>query len=240
MKLYFRSLVFLAFLTGLGCPAQQWAKVALEGADASTAPVVVLPAGTTYRVGDTANNLWSPSVTVTAPTTITFFFPTAGFTFPDPDFGQVKELDVQPTAAGQMLTVNGQPYPVAPLVHTCALPTVSPNINPTIPAIPSSCSLPTNAVKLCDDTCAVTIISVASPVYTIYCVGEGSATVCDAPQMFISDPIKVGPNARAGGPPIFGSTQRGSLYAIPSPRTYTVTFVDPALVVHPLQTIPAQ
>jgi len=68
---------------------------------------VVLPAGTTYRFGNAANNLWSTATTVTEATTFSpVYFPADVFPFSDPDPGVVKELDVLETAAAQAIQVT--------------------------------------------------------------------------------------------------------------------------------------
>jgi hypothetical protein len=73
----------------------------------STTISVALPAGATYRLGDTLDNKWSSPVTVAAAATIS---PTAYFggqyTFPDPDPGVSKELQVLEIATTQSVTVT--------------------------------------------------------------------------------------------------------------------------------------
>jgi hypothetical protein len=73
----------------------------------NTSTAVVLPAGTTYRFGDYANNKWSAPITVTEPTTFSpVSLPSGVFPFTDPDLGVVKELDVLETAAAQAILVT--------------------------------------------------------------------------------------------------------------------------------------
>ena len=56
---------------------------------------VSLPAGTTYRFGDYANNRWSTPITLTTATTFNqVLWPAGVFPFSDPDPGVAKELDV--------------------------------------------------------------------------------------------------------------------------------------------------
>jgi hypothetical protein len=73
----------------------------------SNTVAVVLPAGATYRFGDTINNLWSAPITVDVPTTFSpVNFPAGVFPFADPDPGQGKELDVLETSAPQTVLVT--------------------------------------------------------------------------------------------------------------------------------------
>ena len=83
--------------------ASVWVTVAVESQSTS----VTLPAGATYRFGDTANNLWSAPVTVAVETTFSpVFFPAGVFPFADPDIGVTKELDVLETADAQLISVT--------------------------------------------------------------------------------------------------------------------------------------
>jgi hypothetical protein len=107
--------------------APVWVMVAAE----SQAVSVVLPAGTTYRFGDTTNNVWSAPITVTEPTTFSpVFYPAGAFPFSDPDPGVAKELDVVETSAAQVVTVtNTSVSPattVAQIVPGFAVPTSVP------------------------------------------------------------------------------------------------------------------
>ena len=89
--------------TALVTPAPLWVMVTQE----STSTAVVLPAGTTYRFGNAANNLWSAPITVTEPTTFSpVFFPAGVFPFSDPDSGVAKELDVLQTSTPQTVQVT--------------------------------------------------------------------------------------------------------------------------------------
>ena len=104
-----RKLPLLAFLlstpllSAQTTPAQTWYTVTAE----SSTVAVVLPAGTTYRFGDSANNRWSDPITVTAPTTFSpVFLPAGVFPFSDPDPNVVKELDVLETTAPQSISVT--------------------------------------------------------------------------------------------------------------------------------------
>lgn len=84
-------------------PAPVWATITAE----SVSIAVILPAGTIYRFGDTANNRWSAPITVTVPTTFSPVSFSAGvFPFSDPDSGVVKELDVLETSAAQPIAVT--------------------------------------------------------------------------------------------------------------------------------------
>jgi hypothetical protein len=81
--------------------APVWVTIASEG-DVK----VVLPAGATYRFGDSVHNLWSVPVTVQAQTTFTtLYYPSDNFPFADPDPGSVKELDVMEASLPQTVTV---------------------------------------------------------------------------------------------------------------------------------------
>jgi hypothetical protein len=134
-----RSLLILALilsLTVLLCgqatqpapvPAPAWIMVTAE----SSAVAVVLPAGTTYRFGDTLNNRWSAPVTLTEATTFSpVFFPANVFPFSDPDVGVPKELDVLQTATPQTITVTDTSVSpattVAQVVPGFAIPTSVP------------------------------------------------------------------------------------------------------------------
>jgi hypothetical protein len=99
-------LVFLiaAPLLSQSAPAPTWFTVAPESATTS----VTLPAGATYRFGDTAHNLWSAPITVQAATTINPVSMAGDnpFPFADPDVGTVKELDVLEIADAQLVDVT--------------------------------------------------------------------------------------------------------------------------------------
>lgn len=81
--------------------AQTWVTVAPESSTLS----VALPAGATYRLGDTIDNKWSASVTVAAATTIsqTAYFD-GQYKFPDPDPEVAKLLQVLEIATAQVVT----------------------------------------------------------------------------------------------------------------------------------------
>jgi hypothetical protein len=84
-------------------PVPLWVMVAGE----SSTVAVVLPAGTTYRFGNAADNLWSAPITVTEATTFSpVYYPADVFPFADPDPGVVKELDVLETTAPQAIQVT--------------------------------------------------------------------------------------------------------------------------------------
>jgi hypothetical protein len=98
-------------------PSQVAAWVMITAESATTA--VVLPAGTTYRFGDMANNRWSAAVTVAVPTTFSpVSFPASVFPFSDPDSGTVKELDVLQTTGPQTVAVMDlSEVPEAPVMQ---------------------------------------------------------------------------------------------------------------------------
>jgi hypothetical protein len=95
---------------------------------------VVLPAGTTYRFGDSANNRWSAPVTVTEPTTFSPVSQNSGvFPFGDPDVGTVKELDVLETATPQTVLVTDLSVSPASSVSLTIPPSVPPSSVPMKP-----------------------------------------------------------------------------------------------------------
>jgi hypothetical protein len=117
--------------TAPATPGPVWATIASE----STSISVTLPAGTTYRLGDYANNRWSDPVTVTAPTTISPMSMSGGdpFPFSDPDQGTVKELDVLETTAPQTIAVTNLATSPATTVSQIVPPTVPPTAVPVAP-----------------------------------------------------------------------------------------------------------
>jgi hypothetical protein len=106
------------FLFAMALPAfsQTWFTVvpaAQQGLNTS----VVLPKGTTWRIGDYTNNKWTAPVTTTAATTTVIDYADGGAGHPpDPDPGFDKEFDVLETSAAQTVTVNGasETVPIAP------------------------------------------------------------------------------------------------------------------------------
>ena len=126
-----RNIALLLFVPMLH--AQTWVTVAPE----STTTSVALPAGATYRLGDTINNKWSASVTVAAATTIS---PTAYFDgqykFQDPDPGTTKLLQVLEIATVQVVTSTNTSVTPA-LVTTINIPaTGTVATGPSIPVPP--------------------------------------------------------------------------------------------------------
>lgn len=84
-------------------PKSNWYTLTPESATTA----VLLPAGATYRFGDTANNKWSAPITVTQATTFSpVYFPNGVFPFADPDPGFAKEFDILETATAQSVTVT--------------------------------------------------------------------------------------------------------------------------------------
>jgi hypothetical protein len=79
----------------------------LTPAQQSLSTTVGLPAGTTYRIGDTQNNKWSAPVTTTAAVTVVDYADGQDGRPADPDPGTAKEFDIQETATPQNVTVNG-------------------------------------------------------------------------------------------------------------------------------------
>ena len=121
MSLAMKTLLILFALSTAA--SAQWQKVATEGT--STSPgTIVLPIGSTYRLGCATGN--SAPITVTKPTTLSMFFPAGSFPFSDPCPGVAKELDLQLTASPQVLTVNGNTLTVAakplpPMLYTVTM-----------------------------------------------------------------------------------------------------------------------
>jgi hypothetical protein len=113
-------------------PAPVWATITAESATVA----VVLPAGATYRFGDSINNKWSAPITVNEPTTFSpVYLPDAVFPFADPDPGVAKELDVLETYAPQTVVVTNLSASPA----TTVAQTVPPLVVPTsIPVTPGS------------------------------------------------------------------------------------------------------
>jgi len=125
----FRKLSLFAFLISAPLFAQttttpSWFTITQENVNVS----VALPAGTTYRFGNTASNCWA-QVTVPAATTIS---PVAmglvnTFPFSDPCPGIVKEFDVLETTAAQTISVTNStatPATVAMVVPSTTPATV--------------------------------------------------------------------------------------------------------------------
>jgi hypothetical protein len=114
-------------------PVPAWVMVTPE----SSTTAVVLPAGTTYRFGDTVNNRWSAPITVDQPTTLSpVCFPGTTFSFDDPDPGTVKELDVLQTAGPQAITVTN--LGVTPAVSVSQIVPGSVVIPTSVPMTPGT------------------------------------------------------------------------------------------------------
>jgi hypothetical protein len=109
-----------------------WTTIAPESSGIS----VTLPAGTTYRLGDYKNNIWSAPITVSAKTTFSpLYFPSGQFPFSDPDYGTAKELDVLQTTASQSISVtNATVSPVSTIAQ------IVPSLTPptTVPVLPGT------------------------------------------------------------------------------------------------------
>ena len=126
------TFLLTASLHGQTTPAPVWATVTPESATVA----VVLPAGTTYRFGDSINNKWSAPITVNVPTTFSpVYLPDGVFPFSDPDPGIVKELDILETSAPQNVVVTD----LAASPATAASLTVPALVAPTsIPITPGT------------------------------------------------------------------------------------------------------
>lgn len=114
--------MFTLPLRSQSTPAPVWVKITAE----STTIAVTLPTGTTYRLGDYANNKWAQATT----TVLTTFSPvsmggTNTFPFADPDQGTPKELDVLEIAATQTIQVSDltmTPVTPSPLIIPSTVP----------------------------------------------------------------------------------------------------------------------
>jgi hypothetical protein len=119
-------------LSTLATPAlaQTWFKVASEVPTIS----LTIQAGATYRMGSAADQRWSSNQTVTTPMTISVFYPTMGASFPDPDPGQVKEIDVLETTAMRTVTLSDTSFsPVK--VTTVTVPALAPTVPLSYPPV---------------------------------------------------------------------------------------------------------
>ena len=135
--------VFVFFLVAPLLRAQVWVTVAPE----STTISVALPAGATYRLGDTLNNKWSASVTVAAATTINpTAWPGGQYPFPDPDPEAAKVFQVLEIGAAQVVTVTDTSVTPA-LVTTDTIPgTAAPA--PPVTVAPASIPVPAGQVYI--------------------------------------------------------------------------------------------
>lgn len=123
-------LLTTALLYGQTAPAPVWSMVAPE----STTVAVVLPAGATYRFGDSTNNKWSAPITVNVPTTFSPVSMNSGvFPFSDPDVGVVKELDVLEASAPQAVVVTNLAVSPATTVSQIVPPLAGPASVPVLP-----------------------------------------------------------------------------------------------------------
>jgi hypothetical protein len=93
-------------ILSLASPAfsQTWLKVAGSEQQALTLSVS-LPAGTTYRIGDTANNKWCVA-TATAAVTLVDYADGLNGRLADCDSGTPKEFDVLETVSTQTVTLT--------------------------------------------------------------------------------------------------------------------------------------
>jgi hypothetical protein len=127
----FRKLSILAVLSATPLFAQStstptWYTVVPASAQSPNISVT-LPAGTTYRFGDTQNNIWGAPVTVTAQTTISDFDDGQSGRPADPDPGTQKELDILQTSGQQAVSVTNvtaSPATIAVIVPSLVPPTV--------------------------------------------------------------------------------------------------------------------
>jgi hypothetical protein len=145
--------------------APTWTKVATEGASLATAPVVQLPAGTTYRWG--VGTKWCDSVTITAPVAMTawnwpwnhtgpsYTTPTCtvnGQPVSDVAPGFLKELDTQGSAPPPP-----PPPPPTRIIFSCIAPLLTVTIDgvPTPTPAPIILVVATASASIPGYTCSV-------------------------------------------------------------------------------------
>jgi hypothetical protein len=135
----------------------------LTPAQQSLSTNVALPAGTTYRIGDSKNNKWSAPVTTTAAVTIVDYADGLDGRPADPDPGIAKEFDIQEAATPQNITVNGQSVtvPALPSSYACQLSGTPASIAFTNTTVGYTISSPAGITSNCTTT--VTIDSIQSP-----------------------------------------------------------------------------
>ena len=111
-------------------PTPVWSTITSE----STTVAVVLPAGATYRFGDSINNKWSAPITVDVPTTFSpVYLPDGVFPFSDPDPGTAKELDILEASTPQTVVVTNLAVSPATTVSLTVPPLVAPALIPLTP-----------------------------------------------------------------------------------------------------------
>src|SRR6202041_1012663 len=93
----------------------------LTPAQQSLSTTVSLPAGVTYRIGDSVNNKWSAPVTTTAAVTVVDYADGLDGRPADPDPGTAKEFDIEEQATALNISVNGQ---------SITVPALPPSSNP--------------------------------------------------------------------------------------------------------------
>jgi hypothetical protein len=106
--------------------AQIWVKVASESPTLS----LTLPTGTTYRMGNSADNRWSLNQAVSTQLMMPVYYPIMSVAFQDPDPGRLKEVDILETAAMQTVTLSDTS--ISPMKVTVI------NIPPLTPVAPAS------------------------------------------------------------------------------------------------------
>jgi hypothetical protein len=128
-----RKIPLAALLLSLTAVAQTatpvWFTVVPSASQAANLSVV-MPAGTTYRFGDTKDNKWSAPITTTVSGPVSDF--DAGAL--DPDVGVAKELDIQEGTATIAVTIVNSTTGTTTPVQVPALPVVPPVITPPVTA----------------------------------------------------------------------------------------------------------
>ena len=135
----------------------------LTPAQQSLTTTVSLPAGPTYRIGDSENDKWSAPVTTTAAVTIVGHAHGRDGRPADPDPGTAKEFDVQEQARPQNTSVSGQSVTVRALPSSYASQLSG---TPTAVAFPNTTvgyTISLSATITSNRTTTITIDSVQSP-----------------------------------------------------------------------------
>ena len=116
----FAALFFIAPAVGHSQTTPVWFTL-LTPAQQSLSTTVSLPAGVTYRIGDSENNKWSAPVTTTAAVTIVDYADGLNGRPADPDPGTAKEFDIQEQSTPLNVSVSGQSVTV-PALSSSSIP----------------------------------------------------------------------------------------------------------------------
>jgi hypothetical protein len=136
----FTALLFIAPAVSHSQITPVWFTL-LTPAQQSPSTTVSLPAGVTYRIGDSENNKWSAPVTTTAAVTIVDYADGLDGRPADPDPGTAKEFDIQELATPQNITVNGQAVTVPALPSSSTLVWFT-LLTPALQSLTTTVSLP--------------------------------------------------------------------------------------------------